>query len=80
VSWFGSLNARARAPDPRFFGPQLSICGTNSCADFPGSGSPLIALNTVSVVMDAPIPTPIATIMSTVRTTLRLRLRIASTK
>jgi hypothetical protein len=42
-----------------------------------GIGSPDIARNTVSVVIEAPIPTPIAAIIRTVSTTLRFRLRSA---
>ena len=39
-----------------------------------------MARNTVSVVIEAPMPTPMAAIISSVSTTLRLRLRSASEK
>ena len=39
-----------------------------------------MARNSVSVVIDAPMPTPMAAIISTVSTTLRLRLRSAKLK
>ncbi len=62
------------------WGPKLSICGTKSCADFCGIGSPEAARRTVSMVIEAPIPMPIAAIISTVSAMLRRRLRSARLK
>jgi hypothetical protein len=60
--------------------PKLSICGTNSCPDLRGIGSPEAARKIVSMVIEAPIPTPIAMTMSADNTVLRRKLPSARLK